>query len=164
MATPDADKSGDDRMDDRMIGRKVGAYQIIRRIGQGGMGVVYEASHDKLQQRAAIKCLHQELSQDSKILQRFFNEARAISMARHSSIVTIYDFGQLDDGTAFILMEYLEGETLLSRMERLQLGQQTLGLHMVVELGRQVAAAMALIHSKSIVHRGLLQSPLSVEK
>ncbi|HRI50141.1 MAG TPA: serine/threonine-protein kinase [Pseudomonadota bacterium] len=117
--------------------------------------MVYEARHDKLQQRAAIKCLHQELSQDVKILQRFFNEARAISMARHSSIVTIYDFGQLDDGTAYILMEFLEGETLLSRMERLQMERKPLGLPVVLELGRQVAAAMALIHSKSIVHRDL---------
>ena len=147
-ATPDAG-------DDPMVGRKVGTYQVVRRIGQGGMGVVYEARHDKLQQRAAIKFLHQELSQDDKILQRFFNEARAISMSRHSSIVTIYDFGQLDDGTAFIQMEYLEGETLLARMERIQLEKKTLGLHMVVELGRQVAAALALIHSKSIVHRDL---------
>ena len=138
-----------------MLGRKVGAYTVLRRIGQGGMGVVYEARHDKLQQRAAIKCLHQELSQDGKILQRFFNEARAISMSRHSSIVTIYDFGQLDDGTAYILMEFLEGETLLSRMERLQLERKSLGLPMVLELGRQVAAALALIHSKSIVHRDL---------
>jgi serine/threonine protein kinase len=141
--------------DDPLIGRKVGAYTVVRRIGQGGMGVVYEARHDKLQQRAAIKCLHQELSQDGKILQRFFNEARAISMSRHSSIVTIYDFGQLDDGTAFILMEFLEGETLLSRMERLQLERKSLGLPMVLELGRQVATALALIHSKSIVHRDL---------
>ncbi len=141
--------------DDPLVGRKVGAYTVVRRIGQGGMGVVYEARHDKLQQRAAIKCLHQELSQDAKILQRFFNEARAISMSRHSSIVTIYDFGQLDDGTAYILMEFLEGETLLSRMERLQLERKSLGLHVVLELGRQVAAALALIHSKSIVHRDL---------
>ena len=152
MQAPDADAKP---ADDPMVGRKVGAYEVIRRIGQGGMGVVYEARHDKLQQRAAIKCLHQELSQDGKILQRFFNEARAISMSRHSNIVTIYDFGQLDDSTAFILMEFLEGETLLSKMERLQLQRQTLDLHTVVELGRQVATAMALIHSKSIVHRDL---------
>ena len=140
---------------DHFVGRKVGAYEVVRRIGQGGMGVVYEARHDKLEQRAAIKFLHQELSRDEKLLQRFFNEARAISMSRHASIVTIYDFGQLEDSTAFILMEYLEGESLLTRMERRRLARNPLGLHMVVELGRQVAAAMALIHSKSIIHRDL---------
>ena len=144
-----------DASDDLMVGRKVGAYEVVRRIGQGGMGVVYAARHAKLEQRAAIKFLHQEFSRDDKLLQRFFNEARAISMSRHESIVTIYDFGQLDDGTAYILMEFLEGESLLTRMENTHATGKPLGLHMVVELGRQVAAAMALIHSKSIVHRDL---------
>ena len=67
-----------------MVGRKVGAYTVLRRIGQGGMGMVYEARHDKLQQRAAIKCLHQELSQDVKILQRFFNGMREKNLRRKS--------------------------------------------------------------------------------
>lgn len=68
---------------DSMIGCKIGHYTIRKRIGQGGMGVVYEAVHDKIQQRVAIKVLHKEMSQDEKLVQRFFNEANAISMAQH---------------------------------------------------------------------------------
>jgi serine/threonine protein kinase len=140
---------------DPLLGRKVGAYVIRRRIGEGGMGVVYEAQHERLSQRAAIKFLHPELSREEKILQRFFNEARAISLAQHSSIVKIYDCAQLEDGTAYILMEFLEGELLLHRLERAQDAGTGLSLKLVAELGRQLAAALAMIHSKGIIHRDL---------
>jgi len=141
---------------DPLVGRKVGGYAITRKIGQGGMGVVYEAQHERIaQQRAAIKVLHQELSSDEKVLQRFFMEAKAISMAQHSSIVKIFDFGQLDDGTAYIMMEFLDGEPLQSRMERAQQRKESLPLGQVIELGRQSATALAVIHDKNIVHRDI---------
>ncbi|MBL9009296.1 MAG: serine/threonine protein kinase [Myxococcales bacterium] len=141
---------------DPLIGRKVGGYAITRKIGQGGMGVVYEAKHERMsQQRAAIKVLHKELSSDEKVLQRFFMEAKAISMAQHSSIVKIFDFGQIDDGTAYIMMEFLEGEPLQSRMERAQQRSESLPLSQVIELGRQSATALSVIHEKNIVHRDL---------
>ena len=141
---------------DPLVGRKVGGYAVTRKIGQGGMGVVYEAQHERIaQQRAAIKVLHKELSSDEKVLQRFFMEAKAISMAQHSSIVKIFDFGQLDDGTAYIMMEFLEGEPLQSRMERAQQRKESLPLGQVIELGRQSATALAVIHEKNIVHRDL---------
>ena len=141
---------------DPLVGRKVGGYSVTRKIGQGGMGVVYEAQHERIaQQRAAIKVLHKELSSDEKVLQRFFMEAKAISMAQHSSIVKIFDFGQLDDGTAYIMMEFLDGEPLHSRMERAQQKKESLPLSQVIELGRQSATALAVIHDKNIVHRDL---------
>jgi hypothetical protein len=150
---------------DSMTGRKIGHYTITRRIGQGGMGVVYEAIHDKIKQRVAIKVLHKEMSKDDKVVQRFFNEANAISMAQHSSIVKIMDYGQIEDGTAYIMMEFLEGEPLLTRLERAQEQGTGLGLQMVVEIGRQTAAALALIHEKNIVHRDLKPEKVStVEK
>jgi len=141
--------------DDPLIGRKVGGYTVTRRVGQGGMGLVYEAKHERMDLRTAVKVLHKELSSDQKLLQRFFNEAKAISVAQHSSIVKVFEFGQFDDGTAFIMMEFLEGEPLLSRMERLQRQGETMPLKLVVELGRQIAAALAVIHQKGIVHRDL---------
>ena len=140
---------------DHLIGRRIGHYTIRRRIGQGGMGVVFEAVHDRIQQRVAIKVLHKEMSSDDKVVQRFFNEAQAISLAQHSSIVKIMDYGQLDDGTAYIMMEFLDGEPLLTRLERAQDEGKGLGLHMVVELSRQIAAALSVIHAKNIVHRDL---------
>ena len=136
-----------------MLGRKVGGYVITRRVGQGGMGVVYEAMHERIAQRSAVKVLHKELSADRKVLERFFNEAKAISVAQHSSIVKIFDFGQLDDGTAYIMMEFLDGEPLLNRIDRAQKEQQRLPLLLVVELSRQITAALSIIHQKGIVHR-----------
>lgn len=151
---PPAETLGPDALADTLIGRRVGQYVIKQRVGQGGMGLVYEARHALLDQRAAIKVLHKEMSQDEKVLQRFFNEARAISLSQHSSIVKIFDFGRLEDGIAYILMEFLDGETLLSRIDRAQRVGETLPLATVVELGRQVAAAIAVIHDKGILHRG----------
>ena len=147
---------------DRMVGRNIGHYKITSRIGQGGMGVVYQATHDKIKQRVAVKVLHTELSQDEKVVQRFFNEADAISRAQHSSIVKIMDYGQLDDGTAYIMMEFLEGEPLLTRIERAQQQGESLGLHMTVELARQTAVALEVIHQKNIVHRDLKPENLFV--
>ncbi|MFO0576866.1 MAG: serine/threonine-protein kinase [Polyangia bacterium] len=141
---------------DSMIGRQIGGYKIERRIGSGGMGVVYQARHDKIvAKRVAIKVLHKEMSADAKLVKRFFNEANAISRAQHSSIVQVYDYGQLEDGTAYIMMEMLEGEPLLTRIESAQARGTGLGLHLVVELGRQIATALAVTHSKNIVHRDL---------
>lgn len=142
--------------DAAMIGRQIGAYKIERRIGAGGMGVVYQARHDKIVAKSvAIKVLHKEMSADAKLVKRFFNEANAISRAQHSSIVQVYDFGQLDDGTAYIMMEMLEGEPLLSRLEAAQGQGKGLGLQQVVEFGRQIATALAVTHAKNIVHRDL---------
>src|SRR5262245_33980184 len=93
--------------DSALIGRRIGGYSIRRRLGAGGMGVVYEATHEQLGKRAAVKVLHAQLSADPKSLQRFFNEAKAISTVQHPGLVQIFDYGQLDDGTAYILMEYL---------------------------------------------------------
>ena len=151
---PPAETLEPEAQPDALIGRRVGQYVIKQRVGQGGMGLVYEARHALLDQRAAIKVLHKEMSQDEKVLQRFFNEARAISLSQHSSIVKIFDFGRLEDGIAYILMEFLDGETLLSRIDRAQRVGETLPLSTVVELGRQVAAAIAVIHDKGILHRG----------
>src|SRR5262249_15278486 len=96
-----------------------------------------------------------ELSADQKLLQRFLNEAKASSAAHHSSIVSIFEYGQLDDGTAFIMMEFLDGEPLLTRMEKAQKADSLLPLRVVVELARQLAAALAVIHNKGIIHRDL---------
>jgi serine/threonine-protein kinase len=142
--------------DAAMIGRQIGAYKIERRIGAGGMGVVYQARHDKIVGKSvAIKVLHKEMSADAKLVKRFINEANAISRAQHSSIVQVHDFGQLDDGTAYIMMEMLEGEPLLSRLEAAQGQGKGLGLQQVVEFGRQIATALAVTHAKNIVHRDL---------
>src|SRR5262245_38657590 len=134
-----------------MVGATAGSYRIVRQIGQGGMGAVYLGEHSILGRPAAIKILLPELSQNREVVGRFFNEARAVTAIRHPGIVEVYDFGFLPTGAAFIAMEFLEGESLTGRLQRLR----RLTVSAATEIGRQMAAALHAAHSKAITHRDL---------
>jgi len=134
-----------------MLGETVGKYRIVRKIGEGGMGVVYLAEHALIGRRAAVKVLLPAYSHDLHIVNRFFNEARAIAAIKHPGLVDIYDFGTLDDGSAFLVMEWLSGESLAARVSR----KGRLRPNFAVEVARQIAGAMAAAHAESIVHRDL---------
>src|SRR6266700_6727431 len=108
------------RVDVAMIKpQTIGNFQLLRTLGEGGMGVVYEAEHVNMHRRAAIKVLRPELIRDDKAIRRFFNEARATNEVRHPGIVQIYDCGTREDGSPWLIMELLEGETLTRRIARL---------------------------------------------
>src|SRR5512134_2787544 len=94
--------------------KHIGQYRILRTLGSGGMGTVYLGEHLLLGRRAAIKTLLPSLSSRRDIVDRFFNEARAISAISDPGVVQIFDFGYHVDGTAYIVMEFLEGESLAS--------------------------------------------------
>jgi len=128
----------------------VGSYQITGTIGQGGMGQVYLARHTLLGRPAAVKMLLPVFSQDPEQVARFFNEARAATAVRHAGIVEIYDFGFHTDGCAYIAMEFLEGESLASRLAR---GRAPVTSALAV--ARQIANVLASAHAKGIVHRDL---------
>ncbi len=135
-----------------MENTKIGAYTILRLLGSGGMGHVYEAMHDQIQRRAAIKVLHKRYANNRQIAQRFINEARAVNIVQHPSLVNIYEFGQSADGSAYIVMEYLDGETLRQRLER---SGGKLPPEVAVRLCRQIASALSAAHQKGIIHRDL---------
>ena len=135
-----------------MKGERIGSYRVERLIGQGGMGAVYEAVHEQLGRRAAIKLLRKELSQDPQIAMRFFREAQAANRVDHSGIVAIYEFGHLPDGTAYIIMEYLRGEALSARL-RARGGR--LPYIDAVRISRQIASALAAAHARNVIHRDL---------
>src|SRR5580698_2225393 len=97
-------------------GTRVGAYTIVSQLGAGGMGAVWLAEHAMLGRRAAIKILHPQYSHQPDIVGRFFNEARAATAIADPGIVQVFDFGQLPDGNAYIIMELLEGENLEQRL------------------------------------------------
>jgi eukaryotic-like serine/threonine-protein kinase len=128
----------------------VGAYRVIEQIGEGGMGAVYVAEHTLLGRRAAIKVLHPMFSSRPDIVERFFNEARAIASIADPGIVQVFDFG-FHEGTAYIVMEHLVGETLLARVRR----QRRLPEADVLRLARQIALSLHAAHVRGVVHRDL---------
>jgi serine/threonine protein kinase len=135
-----------------MEGQRIGSYKVVRKIGQGGMGAVYEAVHEQLGGKAAIKLLRKELSADKQIKNRFLNEARAANRVDHSGIVKIFEFGELPDGSTYIIMELLRGEALSARL-RSRGGR--LALADTIRTSRQIASALAAAHAAHIVHRDL---------
>ncbi len=134
-----------------MIGEALGNYTITGKLGEGGMGVVYVGEHRLIGRKAAIKVLSPDVSHNKEMVGRFFNEARAATLVKHPGLVEIFDFGQHTDGSAFIVMELLEGESLAACIER----QGALSPATVAAIGRQIASALAAAHEKGIVHRDL---------
>ena len=121
-------------------------------IGKGGMGAVYEAIQEPIERRVAIKVLHGRYAQEPEIAQRFFNEARAVNIVDHPGIVQISDYGQLPTGVAYLVMEFLKGDTLGQRLKQ---NGGKLAVPEVVRISRQIAAALAAAHEKGVIHRDL---------
>ena len=134
-----------------MIGQMVAAYRIVRKLGAGGMGTVYEGLHQQLGRRAAIKVLKNNPWTDEESLGRFYNEARATNMVQHPGVVSIFEFGRMESRNAYIIMEFIEGESLAERIKK----QRALPLDFVLYLVRQIAATLTVVHQKGIYHRDL---------
>lgn len=135
-----------------MIGTTIGPYRVVRKLGAGGMGAVFEAVHRTIQHRVCIKVLHPEYAKNAEFAQRFFNEARAVNLADHPGLVQVSDYGHLPDGTAYIVMELVKGETLSQRLRDLG---GSMPVCDVLRIGLQIADSLAAAHAKNIVHRDL---------
>jgi tetratricopeptide (TPR) repeat protein len=128
-----------------------GRYRLLRQVGEGGHGIVYEALHEEMQRTVALKVLAPSLGSDEAALQRFRREARAAARLKHPHVVVAYDFGRTGTGEAFLAMEMCEGGSLADRLReegRLSLGEVA---RVVVEM----AAAIDAAHGVGIVHRDL---------
>ena len=134
-----------------MIGETLGNYRILSTIGKGGMGVVYLAEHTLIGRKAAVKLLLPEMSRDAELVERFFNEAKAAATARHAGLVEVFDFGHAEDGSAYIVMEHLLGESLAVRLER----EKRFAPELALSVTRQVASALHAAHEQGVVHRDL---------
>ena len=131
-------------------GESIGNYRLLGKLGSGGMGVVYAAEHVLLGRRAAIKFLRPEVSSEPTIVERFFTEARAASAVRHPGIVEVYDFGY-HDKLAYLVMEYLEGETLRTCLR----AEGRIAPERAVPIALHIASALEAAHSAGVVHRDL---------
>lgn len=136
---------------DSLIGTMVeNRYRIIGRLGEGGMGVVYEAEHVEIEKRMALKVLRDDFSSKPDVVERFRQEARSASKIGNPHIVDVTDFGQLADGGVFFVMEMLEGQAL----DELCMGQ-SIPLVKAAPIVDQIARALQAAHDKGIVHRDL---------
>jgi serine/threonine-protein kinase len=134
-----------------VIGSTAGSYRIIDVLSVGGMGTVYRAEHTLIGRLAAVKVLNPAMSVSTDIIERFFNEARATTLIKHPGIVEVYDFGYLESGNAYLVMEFLEGRTLDKRNK----ARGPIAAAEAAALLRAVCGPLAAAHAKGIVHRDL---------
>jgi serine/threonine protein kinase len=138
-----------------LIGKSVGNYRVIAKIGEGGMGSVYLGEHPMIGKRVAIKTLHPDLATKEDIVSRFFTEARSVNDIGHPNIVDIVDFGKMRDEDnnsemVYFVMEFLDGEGLNQRLKRDGVSPRE-----AVHILRQCCSALAASHKKHVVHRDL---------
>lgn len=134
----------------------IGEYRVIRRIGAGGMGEVYEAEDPHLGRRVAIKVMQPKLFADPVARERFFREARAQAAVQHDHVAVIHDVKQAVDGTPYLVLPLLRGETLADRLKRQ--GSRPLPTPDVLRVGRQITEGLAAAHTKGLVHRDVKPS------
>jgi len=134
-----------------LVGQTIGGrYRIERLLGEGGMGAVYEAEHTLMHKRVAVKVLHAEMSLMSEVVTRFEREAMAAAHIEHPNVATATDFGKLDDGSFFLVLEFVEGQSLRDAIRK-----GPFVASRAVRVARQIASALSRAHGLGIVHRDL---------
>jgi tRNA A-37 threonylcarbamoyl transferase component Bud32 len=134
-----------------VIGEQIGNFEIKSQLGKGGMGEVYLGEHHDIGTRVAVKMLLPHISMNKELVDRFFNEAIAVSKIQHAGTAKIFDVGFHGSGRAYLMMEFLPGETLAARIRRLG----KLSLAQVSEIGKQISGVLEAVHKAGITHRDL---------
>jgi serine/threonine protein kinase len=134
-------------------------YRILRKLGEGGMGLIFQAEDTHLKRHVALKVLHPRIAEEAVARQRFLREAQAMAAIHHDNVVAVYQVGVAKIGSAkqdlpFLAMQYLEGESLQDRIAR----DKCLPIQEVARIGRKIAEGLAAAHAKGLVHRDIKPS------
>jgi len=139
-------------------GENVGSYRIIEKLGQGGMATVFKAYHPSLDRYVAIKVLHPAFTEDSQFLERFTREARVVARLEHPNIVQVYDFAE-HEGQPYLVMKYIEGETLKARLQRGPLTKSE-----VIRTIHAIGEALSYAHKQGVLHRDVKPSNILISE
>ena len=143
-----------------LIGQRVGDYEVVSRIGTGGMGAVFEARHPVIGKRVAVKVLHPAFASDPKVIERFINEARVVNAIGHPAVVDIFSFGQTPDGLHYFVMEFLKGRSVADLVN----AEGALPMGVALGLIAQLLEVLDRAHAAGVVHRDLKPQNLFVEQ
>ncbi|PWT91060.1 MAG: hypothetical protein C5B54_06095 [Acidobacteria bacterium] len=149
-----------DTQSDPLIGSRIREYEILDVIGKGGMGAVYRARHVYLEEQRAIKVIHTRLAQDKGFVNRFIREARILVKLSHPNLVRLHEFGTLEESIFFMVLELLQGETVLDRIRRLK----KIPVEDSIRIVREAALGLHSAHLKRIVHRDISPDNLLIVK
>ncbi|RAL24759.1 hypothetical protein DL240_00685 [Lujinxingia litoralis] len=134
-----------------LVGQRLfGEYTITKKLGEGGMGAVYLAQQDSIDQKIAVKVLHEHAAESDELIQRFHREARVVSMLTHPNIIRVFIFGRTEGGLLYLAMEYVEGQSLRERMDA-----QPLEEIQAIKLMKQLCSGLSEAHDLGIIHRDL---------
>ncbi len=133
----------------------IGPYRIIQKLGEGGMGAVFQAIQTPIERTVALKTLHLSHAGNKSMVARFLNEAKTLGKLQHPNVVQVIDYGTTSAGVAYLVMEFLRGETLSKRLKMRSQRRSSFPLLSILQLGFQVADALACAHANGIIHRDL---------
>jgi serine/threonine protein kinase len=145
---------------DQWIGTRIREYEILERIGHGGMGSVYRARHIYLDEERAIKLIQTQLAESEDFVNRFIREAKILGKLRHPNLVQLYEFGTLENSRFFMVLEFLRGESVLQRIQKIQ----RIPIQHALQITREAAMGLEAGHQKGIIHRDLSPDNLFLVK
>ncbi len=143
---------------DALIGTEVLGYRLKGKIGQGGMGIVYEGEQPVIGKRVAVKVLRPEIAENPEQMKRLVAEARAVNAVGHRGIIDVFGYGQLPDGRQCIVMEFLEGESLADALTRHQEAKEVVPLTEAMLILEEILSALGAAHGAGVIHRDLKPS------
>ena len=151
-------------MSDTLTGKTIGNYQIINKLGSGGMAEVYKGYQENLDRYVAIKFMHAFLAEDQDFLHRFKREARAMASLRHPHIVRVFDFDTYGENSYYLVMEFIDGGTLKDRLTVSSQTGELIPLEQATQIATEMADALAYAHGRGMVHRDIKPANIMLDE